>query len=54
MHHDDMPIEIVALPVAQFKAWLARAEIDAANGNLPDVHVYEMAAERAAAQQALH
>ena len=35
------------------QAWLARAEIDAAHGNVPDVHVYEMAAERAAAQQAL-
>ena len=51
MHHDDMPIEIVALPVTQFKAWVARAEIDAAHGNVPDVHAYEMAAERAVAHQ---
>ena len=47
MNHDDMPIEIVALPVKQFQAWLAEAEKDAAQGNVPNVHKYEVLAEQA-------
>ena len=52
MNHDDMPIEIVALPMPQFKAWLAEAEKDAAQGDVPPVHKYEVMAEAAAAKAA--
>lgn len=52
MNHDDMPIEIVALPMAQFKAWLAEARKDAAQGDVPPVHKYEVLAAAAAAKSA--
>ncbi|HEX7389124.1 MAG TPA: cytochrome c oxidase subunit II [Acidiphilium sp.] len=48
MNHENMPIEIVALPMKQFKAWLAEAKADAAQGNVPDVHKYEVLAMQAA------
>jgi cytochrome c oxidase subunit 2 len=47
MNHDNMPIEIVALPMAQFQAWLAEAKADAAQGNVPPVQKYEVMAEAA-------
>lgn len=52
MNHDDMPIEIVALPMKQFQAWLAEAKKDAAQGNVPPVHKYEAMAMAAAAKTA--
>lgn len=50
MNHDDMPIEIVALPMKEFKAWLVEAKKDAAQGNVPPVHKYEVMAMAAAAK----
>jgi cytochrome c oxidase subunit 2 len=47
MNHDNMPIEIVALPMKQFQAWLAKAKADAAQGNVPKVHPYEVLADNA-------
>jgi len=44
MNHDDMPIEIVALPMAQFQAWLAKAKAEAAGGSVPAVQPYEVLA----------
>jgi cytochrome c oxidase subunit 2 len=44
MNHDNMPIEIVALPMAQFQAWLAKAKAGAAGGTVPSVHPYEVLA----------
>ena len=44
MNHDNMPIEIVALPMAQFQAWLAKAKAGAAGGDVPSVHPYEVLA----------
>ncbi|HQT74050.1 MAG: cytochrome c oxidase subunit II [Acidiphilium sp. 37-67-22] len=52
MNHDNMPIEIVALPMKEFQAWLAEAKADAAQGNVPPVHKYEVLALKAAAQKA--
>jgi cytochrome c oxidase subunit 2 len=52
MNHDDMPIEIVALPMAQFQSWLAEAKKDAAQGDVPPIHKYEVMAEAAAAKDA--
>ncbi|WP_231844413.1 cytochrome c oxidase subunit II [Acidiphilium multivorum] len=48
LNHDNMPIEIVALPMKQFQAWLVEAKKDAAQGNVPKVHKYEVLAEAAA------
>ena len=44
MNHDNMPIEIVALPMAQFQAWLAKAKAGAAGGSVPSVHPFEVVA----------
>lgn len=44
MNHDDMPIEIVALPEKQFLAWLAKAKADAKQGNVPAVAPFETVA----------
>ncbi|MDD2877439.1 MAG: cytochrome c oxidase subunit II [Acidiphilium sp.] len=52
MNHDNMPIEIVALPMAQFQAWLTEAKADAAQGNVPPIHKFEVLAEAAAAKSA--
>ena len=52
LNHDNMPIEVVALPMAQFHAWLAEAKKDAAQGNVPKVHKYEVLAEQAAKAKA--
>lgn len=52
MNHDNMPIEIVALPLKQFKAWLAEAKADAAQGNVPPVRKYEVLAMADAAKRA--
>lgn len=52
MNHDDMPIEVVALPMAQFQSWLAEAKKDATQGNVPKVHKYEVLAEQAAKAKA--
>ena len=51
MNHDNMPIEIVALPMKQFKAWLAEAKADAAQGNVPPVRKYEVLAMADAAKK---
>lgn len=52
MNHDNMPIEIVALPMPQFQAWLAEAKKDAAQGDVPAVQKYEVIAAAAAAKTA--
>ena len=45
MNHDDMPIEIVALPVKQFQAWLAKDKVDSAQGNVAKVRPFEVLAD---------
>jgi cytochrome c oxidase subunit 2 len=52
MNHDNMPIEIVALPMPQFQSWLAEAKKDAAQGDVPKIHKYEEMAEAAATKAA--
>ena len=52
MNHDDMPIEVVALPMAQFHQWLAAAKKAEAQGNVPKIHKYEVLAEQAAKPKA--